>query len=249
MRQLILRNRVENEKRVILKGKDYHYLVHVLRVSENSTLSIRDKTGTRYLGRIAEITKSSCLIDLEEKECLNQEIVELTLYQCIPKGRKLDTIVRQATETGVKRIIPVISRYSIPQNQEDKAERYNRIIKEAQQQSGSSIQTEILPSIKFSQISPITKEEEIGLFLHSAPLEKKTLHEYLSSYKKGVSVVVGPEGGLSQEETDNLIQKGYLPVFFQQNILRSETAAIYGIAAIQIVISEKHSWRFHATQG
>lgn len=247
MRQLILPFRVEEPSDLCLKGAEYHYLIHVLRFRRGSEFSTRDISGQEYLATIKGIEESSCSVSLKVKNAESPRSLQMTLFQCLPKGKKIDTIIRQATEAGVKKIVPVISRYSIFGASREKEERWRRIVKEALQQSGSPVKTEVTTPVKFLEIPAINNDSETGLFFHSAPLENKTLHEYLNSGPNRISIVIGPEGGLSGEETEHLIKAGFVPVFLGQNILRTETAAIYSVAAIQIVISEKKSWDLHTT--
>jgi 16S rRNA (uracil1498-N3)-methyltransferase len=174
--------------------------------------------------------------------------VEYWLFQFIPKPQKFEMIVRQATECGVSVIVPVIGEYSEKSSllalQGAKKERLERIIKEARQQSGSPVDTKVL--------EPVTLDKAIELWKGDGDSVAFVLSERddcsgmlrtsvqsaggLEKIKKA-AIAVGSEGGISPEEVKALEEKGlFVPVHFAVNILRCETAALYGIAAVQTMI-------------
>ena len=82
----------------------------------------------------------------------------------------------------------------------------------------------------------------IKLFFHQNRLEKGSLHGYLNSSTDSICVMIGPEGGLSDEETDFLLASGFHPVYLGENVLRTETAAIYALGAVNTILLEKNEW-------
>ena len=180
--------------------------------------------------------------------------VEYWLFQFLPRPQKFELIVRQATECGVAVIIPVIGEYTEKSSAQAlagaKRERLDRIIKEARQQSGSPVDTKVL--------EPMSLEKAVELWGTSTPLSDRgesvafVLSERddcsgnlrsgvekaggLEKIKKA-AIAVGSEGGISPDEVRLLEEKGlFVPVHFAVNILRCETAALYGIAAVQSMI-------------
>lgn len=222
--------------------------------------------------------------------------IEYTLLQFIPKPAKMELIVRQATECGISRIIPVIGEYTqggTEKSLQKNSARYEKIIREARQQSGSPVDTKILMPVKLDEalkkvaaFSPAGKsaapETEADLGLGSADAVQKndarvvfetrivlyernestvTLKEALAppagksgstntpgsteppaGCRKGmprrVFIAVGSEGGISPDEFNTLLDAGFSGVHFNTNILRCETAALYGIAAVQAALGE-----------
>lgn len=192
-----------------------------------------------------------------------QNSVEYWLFQFIPKPQKFEQIVRQATECGISVIVPVCGEYSeknsitsLGGNTDSssgnaKRERIERIVREARQQSGSPINTKILEPLSLEKA---VEEWQNGSTKKSAAFvlsERKdlcaafdeSLDEICSDGKKleRVGIVVGSEGGISPAEMEFLVKKAlYKGVHFDVNILRCETAAIYGIAAIQTAVMQKN---------
>jgi 16S rRNA (uracil1498-N3)-methyltransferase len=74
-------------------------------------------------------------------------------------------------------------------------------------------------------------------------VEQKGLHSYLESLPAEIGILVGPEGGFSEEETNFCLDAGLNPVYLGSNVLRTETAALYALASVQILILERDEWR------
>lgn len=182
-------------------------------------------------------------------------MVEYWLFQFLPRPQKFEQIVRQATECGVAVIVPVTGEYTEKSSAEallgSKKERLERIIKEARQQSGSPVDTKVL--------EPVSLEKALEVWGTSTPLSDRADVAFVLSERddcsgnlragvqkaggleriKRAAIAVGSEGGISPEEVKLLEEKGlFLPVHFAVNILRCETAALYGIAAVQSEINQ-----------
>ncbi len=248
MRSLLLPDFFSGERTLTLTGKEYHYLTHVLRLKENNTFTGQDRDGNLFSLRVLSIKNHSIMLETDPLPGQREDIpLKITLYQCICKGKKMDRIIRQATEAGVKTIVPLLSEYTVPRLDKKegmhKIERWNRIIKEALQQSGSRVVTEIREPSSILNLPEKSKKKEIKLFFHQSPLENHSLHEYLCEYPEEVSLLVGPEGGLSENETGFLMKTGFRPVMLKTNILRAETAALYAIGAVQSILTEREDWQ------
>ena len=177
--------------------------------------------------------------------------IEYWLFQFLPKPQKLELIVRQATECGVSVIVPIIGEYteksSVMALEGNKKERLERIIKEARQQSGSPVDTKLHTPVTLSDAIAMWNEachdteNTLGFVLSERDDCDGTLNEIVEkkSEIKKVGIAVGSEGGISPEEVSSLQEKAlFHPIHFAVNILRCETAAIYGIAAVQTSINK-----------
>jgi 16S rRNA (uracil1498-N3)-methyltransferase len=88
-----------------------------------------------------------------------------------------------------------------------------------------------------------TRQADVcGLFLHQQPMANRPLHSLLSVTPALTCFAVGPEGGFTDSEAAALTEAGLLPVFLGRSVLRTETAAIYGTAAIRTLLLERESW-------
>jgi 16S rRNA (uracil1498-N3)-methyltransferase len=254
MKQFILPSLPDENGNIRLEGKDFHYLVRVWRFSLGNVFTALSPNGELFQLTIQSIEKKfltgTCIpLNSEKNEDHSPKII---LFQALPKGTKMDLIVRQAAEGALAEIVPFVSDYSVPQIDNDKAaskiQRWERIIREARQQSGSSEATSIKPLTDVSGIieywEHLKSEDKncVGILLHQDPLEQGSFHSYLSNDVNLVALLIGPEGGFSPKETDQFIKAGFKALVMGANILRTETAALYAAAAIRIILLEKSSW-------
>ncbi len=258
MRQLIIEKNQDKNGLVIIDGKDFHYLRQVLRVKAGDMVKLRLSDRELYNSTVAKIDDSAKKITLQicaetqppviENVTSQSTAPEYTLFQFIPKPQKLELIVRQATECGVKNIVPVISEYaekgSIAALAGGKKERLERIVREARQQSGSPVDTTIFDPVTVEQAIEIWNriKEQAGGDAAGYVLSERTVEEPFGRFKDktpaAVCIVCGNEGGISPDELELLTKKALLyPVHFSVNILRCETAALYGLAAVQTAIT------------
>ncbi len=236
----------KGDSSLVLGGNDYHYLIRVLRYKTGYEFSGRDLKGNVFDLKVADITENSCILDVKKSSTEYVRLPEIVLYQCVCKGKKMDQIIRQATEAGVSNIIPVVSDFSVSKIDTEKSakiERWNKIVREAIQQSGSGINTLIGKPVTIDELVGIDDSTgDIGLFFHQETLDSGSLHGYLSANPRVVFLVVGPEGGLSDRETEILFGKKFKSVYLKTNVLRAETAAIYSISAVQTILLESENW-------
>jgi 16S rRNA (uracil1498-N3)-methyltransferase len=183
---------------------------------------------------------------------LAPDFPHLVLFQWILKGPKMDQVIRQATEAGVEAIVPVAVERCLSRDAETvgdgKTGRWDRIVREALQQCGSPVSTRVLSPVSVPAIGSLWKSlsrgaKPLGLVLTEAPLARKSLHEYLDSAEGTTGIAVGPEGGMTPRELESLVASGFVCIHFKTNILRAETAALYGVAAVQAAITESEKWQ------
>jgi 16S rRNA (uracil1498-N3)-methyltransferase len=84
--------------------------------------------------------------------------------------------------------------------------------------------------------------KKLGIFFHQNPLAISSLHGYLSSIPDEIALVIGPEGGFSDEETGFLMQSGFVPAYLGHRVLRTETAPVFAAAAVRIILLERERW-------
>ncbi len=224
---------------------------------KNSTVAKIDEKQRKITLQLCADTELNITrgVQASEIELSAEAGVEYWLLQFIPKPQKLEQIIRQATECGVKRIVPVIGEYSekssVSSLMGPKKERLSRIIKEARQQSGSPVDTVVEEAVTLEKALELWQEagkeaaagqEAVGFVLSERNDGDGNIRKILTGKKelKRICIVCGCEGGISPQEVDFLIKKGlFYPLHFSVNILRCETAALYGIAAIQSCANEE----------
>ena len=253
MRQFILADEQLNRDEIELRDDDFRYLSKVLRLNAGDDFPAVDKTGRRYRLTIKAVEEDCLKISCSESDdppaSNTDEKTEIILVQCLPKGKKLEQIVRQSVEAGVDMIIPVESENSVAvireERNEKKQRRLEKIAEEAAQQSGNPGVPDITSAVKIKDLPEILNQrgfDGIKLFFHQDRLDKASLHGYLNSCPSGLVILIGPEGGISPAETDFLLASGFHPVYLGENVLRTETAAIFALGAVKTILLEKDKW-------
>lgn len=275
MRQFVLAVPPDRNGAARLAERDYRYLAQVLRKTAGDRIEVRLPDGTLRLMRIDRLDRNakSVTLVLESETgaggadassspgCAGDsmpaipEVPEgfppLILFQWILKGPRMDQVVRQATETGVSLIVPVAGERCLSSEADNvgggKTGRWDRIVREALQQSGSPVVTRVLPPVAPEALGDLWRSlagpRSSALVLTEAPLARRSLHEYLDTVSGPTAIAVGPEGGMTARELELLGEAGFACVHFKTNILRAETAALYGIAAVQSTLLESGNWQ------
>lgn len=268
MRQYVSKQTLNKDGLLEITGKDFRYMHQVLRLKAGDMVTVRLPDGSlvnmtlcRADDNIKKITLQKC--DTQEDSLKddgqeNTQKAEFYLFMFIPKPSKFDLIVRQATECGISKIFPVKSEFSQSGSEKMnfRGERFERIIKEARQQSGSPVATEVEDCIDISRLCTIWQNEiktaaennykTFGCVLYERNDFTSNMKTALSSIPasdkiKKCALICGNEGGISPEELQRLLQSGFKAVHFETNILRCETAALYGTAVLQNSITERES--------
>lgn len=226
--------------RIHILGSDAAQIMTVLRMKPGENIEIFDSLGNIYLSRIKETGKEkvSCIVIEKKREDIESKI-DATLAQCLPKGKKMDLIIQKATELGVNSIIPVMSERSVPKI-EEKAERkidhWQKIAKEAAEQSGRSIIPRISPLSRFDDIIKSAKSYELALIPWESE-QKNSLKTILKGIQANLLtgkllILIGPEGGFSVPEVNKAVRSGFKSITLGKRILRTETAAIALLAQV-----------------
>jgi len=247
----------ENETESIfsLSGREFHYLIRVRRYSAGDSIPALSPDGRTFLMKILSTEKDSCKVELKsiqrEKTERDVKMPRITIMPAITKGKKMDLTIRQAVEAGVFAIWPVLTEYCQVKYRKDpdasgKTERWKRIAIEALQQCGGTRATELKTARPMQEIIDAWESRGPLLFLHekiSEDSQPRSLHRHLAEPIEDLAIMIGPEGGLSSKETLKLLDCGGKPIYLGERVLRAETAAIYGIAAVSTIIRERTEWQ------
>lgn len=270
MRQFVIDTEPDSKGLFYISGKDYRYIKQVLRLTAGDMIKV-SANGTLYNTTLCTIDENKKQITLQICDALQKEIPlvqlnpdrpEFYLLQIIAKPQKMELIIRQAVECGVSAVIPVIGEYTQKGTEKSLVqksganERIARIIREARQQSGSPIDTKVLEPVTMAEAVKIISEKRdemkqknkscVCVSLYERNEESVTMHEAVAFEKENkigfAAVAVGCEGGISPDEIKTLKDAGFRTVHFDANILRCETASLYGMASLQTTVMEGNKW-------
>ena len=221
-----------------IEGNEVRHIRKVLRLREGDGVFVFDGSGREYEGTIVEEGPFSVSILVQTIFSSEKEsTLEITLAQSLLKGEKMDYLVQKATELGVKRIVPFISSRSIPLLEKSKRlerrRRWEKIAIEASKQCGRGVLPKIDPLKDYPQILETVPMESLKLILWEKGGEKlKGILKKLERESR-IFFIVGPEGGLSEEEVEEAKKGGFVPVTLGERILRSETASLCLVSILQ----------------
>ena len=210
-----------------------HHLLKVLRFPQGQNITLFNGDGFDYQTRVIS-AKKTCLVEVLSSEKNNRESsLSLTLAQGIAKGEKMDFLIQKAVELGVNRIIPMqtercVVRLSGPKLSKRIAH-WQKIANHACEQSGRSVVVEVALAKTLSEV--LTVNDGAGYVLHHRA--KEGLLAMKAPTK--ATILIGPEGGLSDAEIDQAIASDFQPLLLGNRILRTETASLAAIANMQLL--------------
>lgn len=227
-----------SEDRVVLTGEDGRHLVRSLRCRIGEPAELCDGRGTDGLGVIAAIDGDAVTVEIRDRRPSRSELpCRVTLYQALPKGDKLELIVQKAVELGAWAIVPVLTSRCVSRPDKKgmagKLARLQKIAREAAGQSGRGLLPQVLPLLTFSDTIARMRESPCPILFYENAV--RPLGEALASRPGEVSLLVGPEGGLSPHEVEEARAAGLAICTMGPRILRCETAPLYALSAIGYV--------------
>ena len=215
------------DKQILLKREQLHYLSHVLRLKEGESFIAMDGRGNSWLAAL-EAQQGRII---EPLEVTSELPVAITLIAALPKGNGFDEVVRCCTELGVTTIMPVISDRTILNPSPQKLERWRRIATEAAEQSERAIIPTILEPVAFS--SAIATISANYRYLCVARGEHPHLLNAINSGQSGeIAIAIGCEGGWTRAEIDRAMELGFQKVSLGSRILRAVTAPIVALSMV-----------------
>jgi len=206
-------------------------LANVLRAKEGDKFLLFNNSGWEYLGQLIKLTKNEVrFLLIDQKPGLREPERRITLYQSLLKADKFEWVLQKATEIGAAKIVPIVSERSIVREVRlPKLERFREIAREASEQCGAVIVTEVAPALSFSQaLQTLGREGGIRLIAYEGE-ENRQLEDHL---EEKINLFIGPEGGWSAEEIMLAQEAGCLTVTLGRRILRAETAALAALVRL-----------------
>ncbi|MFS0861614.1 16S rRNA (uracil(1498)-N(3))-methyltransferase [Fredinandcohnia sp. 179-A 10B2 NHS] len=230
-----------NDSQAVITGEDVHHITRVMRMNIGDNI-ICCNNGKIAQCSITEITNDTVFADVVEwVENANELPVKVCIASGLPKGDKLEYVIQKGTELGATEFVPFLGARSIvkwdSKKGQKKVERWNKIAKEAAEQSHRAVIPVIQQPLSLKELIAHSDLYDYKLIAYEEDAkrgEKSNLARVLSELKDGQSllVIIGPEGGLSEKEVLMLQEEGFLSCSFGPRILRTETAPLYVLSAV-----------------
>jgi 16S rRNA (uracil1498-N3)-methyltransferase len=226
---------LQENSQVQLDEEATHHVARVLRGKVGDVLTLFNGEGGEFECAITRIDKKNVTVDVKKFSSHEAESsLELYLAQGISRGEKMDHTIQKAVELGVKKIIPLFTERCNVKLDEDRKEKrfqhWRSIVIGACEQCGRNRVPEIFEPKNFSAWC---KSVEADWKFVLAPSAEKKLSEYSIQKNARVVLLIGPEGGLSEKEIAEAFSKGFLPLSLGPRILRTETAGVAAVTALQ----------------
>lgn len=245
MHRFFIDKRQIRKDTALIEGEDAEHIYRVLRLRRGDAVELCDGQGNDYEAIIESVGKDGVEVRIERSfPSQGEPGIKVVLYQAIPKSAKMDLIIQKCVELGVHKVVPVVTARTVvklkdAEDEIHKASRWQRIAKEAAKQSKRGIIPEVSLPVPFSRavsqspevlrIFPWENERKAGI---------KGLFEATTSWKDGIAIMVGPEGGWELQEVEAARDMGWNIISLGPRILRTETVGVAILSAIMFYTGE-----------
>jgi len=209
-----------------------HYIARVLRLGVGDAVQLFDGSGLEYRGELIEAGKKSVRVELREQlDGLAESPLQIHLGQGLSRGERMDWAIQKAVELGVAEITPIVSERCEVRLKDERADKrlahWRQVAISACEQCGRSR----LPLIH----APLTLDDWLAQVEADLKLVLHPVAEPLTSHAKPASLafLIGPEGGLSDAEVDQAVERGFAAARLGPRVLRTETAPVVALSVAQ----------------
>ena len=226
-----------SDNQINIIGEDVKHIKNVLRKQIGDNIEICDQeTGHTYQCEIAEIKQELIINNIIREEIENADSrIRVDIYQGLPKADKMELIIQKSVELGVNSIIPVEMKRCIvkldSKSENKKIERWQKIAESAAKQSGRNIIPQIHKVTKIKDIVELIETYDAVIVCYENERDNHIKKELLKIKEQNkteikIAIIIGPEGGLEEQEVKYLEQNGAKVVTLGNRILRTETVAL-----------------------
>lgn len=226
---------------ITITGSDVNHIKNVLRMKSGEKIRVSSKQGGDYYCEISELGDDFVQADIIDSEAAGTELpAKIFLFQALPKGDRMETVIQKAVELGVYEIVPVAMKYCVvkldAKKAENKRKRWQAIAESAAKQSKRSRIPVVREVMSFAEAIDYAKECRINLVPYENERGMAATKEVLSELKKdtSVSVMIGPEGGFAEEEIARVREENMQIISLGKRILRTDTAAISTLSLLML---------------
>jgi len=214
-----------------------HHAAKVLRLNIGDEITLFDGNGGEYAALINDLGKHGVTVQIGAHRAAERESpLSVTLAQAVSSGDKMDLTLQKATELGIARIQPLESVRSVVRLSGERADKrvahWQGVVISACEQCGRNKIPEVAPISRFHDWLAVEEKSHLRLML--SPGAPKHLRD-LPKPEYPITLLVGPEGGLAPAEIASAQHAGYTPIRLGARILRTETAALAALAAMQVL--------------
>lgn len=230
---------------VKITGGDVNHIRNVLRMKPGETVLIACQDEWEYTCHIDSIGEREVSMTIVDAQKSGRELrSRIVLFQCLPKGDKMETVVQKAVELGAAEIVPVESARCVVRLDAKKAEkkkaRWNAIAEAAAKQAKRMVIPPVTAPLRFAEALRVAGELDVRLIPYERAEGMEETRAVLSSIRSGqsVGVLIGPEGGFEEEEVRQAESAGFQTITLGRRILRTETAGMTVLSILMYLLEE-----------
>lgn len=245
MHQFFVESHQIGKEYIMITGEDVKHIQTVLRMKPGEEVRISDGEGGDYFCEIETVKTEEVRARILEKPAQSTELPSrIFLFQAIPKGERMEYVIQKAVELGVHEIIPVEMKYCVVRldgkKKEKKRERWQAVAKSAAKQAKRSRIPQVRRVMSYQEAVDYALKCDYCLVPYENEAGMSGTRAFLDRLEPGkdISVLIGPEGGFSQEEIDFVRSKMDV-VSLGKRILRTDTAAITVMSMLMLEIEMK----------
>lgn len=227
---------------IVITGSDVNHICNVLRMRQGEQVLVSTGNDREYLCELADLSGAVVTLTILDVYGSSRELdVRVTLYQALPKGDKLETIIQKMVELGVHRIVPIQTSRCVVKLDEKKAAkkaaRWNTVAETAAKQSKRNVIPEVCMPISFSEAVKQAGEYQKAVIPYENAEGMENARRVVMELAQAASVAVyiGPEGGFTEEEIALAMRSLVVPVTLGHRILRTETAGMMLMSVIMFM--------------
>lgn len=241
MQQIFINQSVKEQETFTVAGDDARHLSQVLRMRAGENLRVSTQAGDNYLCEIVALNKTEVTLRVLEKMASTELEKRIYLFQAIPKGDRMETVIEKAVELGVYEIIPVEMKYCVVKLDDKKKasrlKRYQSIAEAAAKQSKRSSIPQMHDFMTYAEAVAYARQCDVCIVPYECAEGMEATKRVLTKMTdaSSISIMIGPEGGFADEEIE-AVREDMDVISLGSRILRTDTAAITTMSMVMLAI-------------
>jgi len=241
MKRFYFNGKLEVSKSYKIEGIEHNHIKNVMRLNINDEIILVCGDEFDYFAKIVDISKGHTLVEIFDcKQNTYNSNNNVTVFQALVKSDNMTLIIQKLTELGVTNFVPFESRYITSKEKSGKTEKLQEVSNQSIKQCKRSIPMIVGNTLTFNNLVKELSNFDLIIFANECEKTYDLKELNLKNYKN-IAIIIGSEGGFSQEEIDKLISVNAKSITLGKRILRAETAAI---ALTSVVMYELGEWSY-----
>lgn len=233
------------EEFISILGKDVNHIKNVLRMKVGETVLVSDGSDKEYICSISQLGEEDVVVKIQDINEQTRELpIQVTLFQALPKGDKMETVIQKMIELGAYQIVPVSTKRCVVKLDAKKAvtktKRWNAIAESAAKQSKRGIIPQVHGPVTYGQALEMAERMDMILIPYEEAENMERTRQVISEIKQGmnIGIFVGSEGGFTREEVEQAKKMGAKEITLGKRILRTETAGMMLMSVLMYLMEE-----------